>query len=195
LLDRYGIPTASTVEVSNLEEALGAAQDIGYPVVLKTSGRDHKSDDGGVVVGIADPAGLELAYIGMTARLGPTATVSRQVDGGVEIGLGMVRDPQFGPVVVVSAGGTLIELLRDRVTSLAPLDRARAMRALGRLAVRELLDGHRGRAPADIGALCEVMARFSEMVVDQTGIASIDVNPVIVGPSSAVAVDALVKWS
>jgi hypothetical protein len=95
-------------------------------------------------------------------------------------------------VVLVSAGGTLIEMLRDRVALLPPVDRFRATRAIERLAVAKLLSGYRGSAPADVSALAEVVARFSELVADTAGIfASVDLNPVIVGPDSAVAVDFL----
>lgn len=195
LLARYGIPVPETVMTSDLDQVLAAGADIGYPVVLKTAGRGHKTDSDGVVLGLGNPEDLERAYFEMASRLGPKVTISRQVDAGVEIGLGMVRDPQFGPVVVVSAGGTLIEVLGDRVTLLPPVDPPRARRAVDRLTVRRLLDGHRGRAPADVDSLIEVIVRFSELVVDQTGITSIDVNPVIVGPESAVAVDVLVERS
>ncbi len=195
LLDRYGIPVPVTVGTSDLDGVLAAATDIGYPVVLKTAGKGHKTDSGGVVLGLTNHDDLERAYQEMASRLGPAVTVSRQVDAGVEIGLGMVRDPQFGPVVIVSAGGTLIEVLADRVTLLPPADASRARGAIDRLGVRRLLDGHRGRPPADIDGLIEVIVRFSELVADQHWIASIDVNPVIVGHDRAVAVDVLVERS
>lgn len=194
LLEQYGIRVARTVPGSGLEEVAEAARIIGYPVVLKTTGSDHKTDVGGVTLGIEDEAGLASAYAAMTRRLGPDVTVSEQIPQGVEIGLGMITDPQFGPVIILSAGGTLIELIHDRVAILPPVDAFRARRAIERLAVSEILSGRRGSAPTDIGALVDVVVRFSELGADSAGVfSSIDLNPVIVGPDSAVAVDALMQ--
>ena len=194
LLGRYGIPRARMTLADSAREALAAADALGYPVVLKTRASQHKSDVGGVVMGIDNAAGLEAAYEAMAARLGPEVTVAEQIDAGVEIGVGMVTDAQFGPVVLVSAGGTLIELFGDRVALLPPVDIYRARRALDRLPVAHLLQGHRGSPPADVYALCDVISRFSELAADSAGaIESIDLNPVIVGPESAVAVDVLIR--
>ena len=133
-------------------------------------------------------------YRDLSSRLGPRVIVSEQIVGGVEIGLGMFTDEQFGPVILVSAGGTLIELMSDRVALLPRLDKMRALRALDRLEIRPLLDGARGAAPVDIDALAELIARFSELASDRAAsIDSIDVNPVIAGPAGAVAVDVLIK--
>jgi hypothetical protein len=97
-------------------------------------------------------------------------------------------------VVIVAAGGTLIEVLVDRVGLLAPVDVFRAKKAIERLAISRLLNGTRGSAPADVDALAEVITRFSELAVDSTGvIGSIDLNPVVVGPEGAIAVDVLIK--
>lgn len=192
LLGHYGIATARTIAASGLDEAIAAGESLGYPVVLKTAGEAHKSDVGGVVVGIADEPALSRAYLEMTARLGPAVTVSEQIAPGVEIGLGMVTDPQFGPVVLVSAGGTLIELLQDRVALLPPIDGFRARRALARLGVFPILQGVRGSEPANIDSLVDTIVRFSELAADSAGIiSSLDLNPVIVGSDRAVAVDVL----
>lgn len=193
LLDHYGIATARTISVDDIDSALSAAGSLGYPVVLKTRASEHKSDVGGVVLGIADEAGLTDAYEGMAGRLGPDVTVSEQVAPGVEIGLGMVTDPQFGPVVLVSAGGTLIELLRDRVALLPPVAGLRARRAISRLAVSEVLGGIRGSSAVDFDSLVDTMVRFSELAADAAGrLTSIDLNPVIVTNDGAFAVDVLV---
>lgn len=192
LLEHYGIASAPSVSVEDLDGALAAANALGYPIVLKTTTSDHKTDVGGVVLGIGDDDALTDAYLNMSGRLGPSASVSPQVDDGVEIGLGMVTDPQFGPVVLVSAGGTLIEVLRDRVALLAPVDGFRARRAIDRLAVSQVLEGVRGGDPVDVDGLIDTVVRFSEMAADSVGTySSIDINPVIVGPDSAVAVDVL----
>jgi len=193
LLDHYGIASARTIAVDDVDGAIATAESLGYPVVLKTRASDHKSDVGGVVLGIADQVRLTEAYQDMAGRLGAEATVSEQVAPGVEIGLGMVTDPQFGPVVLVSAGGTLIELLRVRVALIPPFDGFRAHRAISRLVVREVLGGVRGSSAVDIDSLVDTMVRFSELAADAVGtFTSIDLNPVIVGKVSTVAVDVLV---
>ena len=194
LLDSYGIPVPRFDVVGDEAALTEAAKRIGYPVVLKTAGSvDHKTEMGAVLVGLADEAGLRDAYRDLASRLGPRVLVAEQIPDGVEIGLGMVDDDQFGPVVMISAGGRLIETMADRVAVLPPVDTAGAMRALDRLRIRPLLDGVRGRQPADIDALAEVIARFSELAADGAGrISAMDVNPVIAGPAGAVAVDALI---
>ncbi|MBN8477809.1 MAG: acetate--CoA ligase family protein, partial [Burkholderiales bacterium] len=122
----------------------------------------------------------------------PRAIVAAMLPPGVEIALGMIRDPQFGPVVTVGAGGVLIELLRDRRAALAPFGVATATRLLDRLAIRRLLDGHRGAAPVDIGGLALAASRFSVLAHDLADIVGeIDVNPLVCGRDIA-AVDALV---
>ncbi|MGH8952844.1 MAG: acetate--CoA ligase family protein [Acidimicrobiia bacterium] len=195
VLSAYGIPVPVFEVVDDEPGVMEAANRIGFPLVLKTAeGVDHKTEVAGVVVGISDWDSLLAAYRDLSARLGPRAIVSQHVHGGVEIGLGLVTDEQFGPVVIVAAGGTLIELIGDRVAVLPRLDRPGALRALNRLRIRPLLDGVRGSDPVDIEALADIIARFSELAHDAAGvIGAIDVNPVIVSSSGAVAVDALMK--
>jgi acetate---CoA ligase (ADP-forming) len=194
LLLTYGIPVPRFEVVDDEAAVLAVGDRIGYPLVMKTAKPvDHKTDVGGVVVGIGDEARLGEAYRHMATGLGPQVIVAEQVPDGVEIGLGMIDDDQFGPVVIVSAGGRLIETMADRVAVLPPIDIAGATRALDRLRIRPLLDGVRGHPPADIDALAEVIARFSELAADSAGqIRAMDVNPMIAGPTGAVAVDALI---
>jgi hypothetical protein len=112
---------------------------------------------------------------------------------GVEVGLGLVRDPTFGTLVLVASGGVLIELLHDRALAVPPLDEAGAGRLIDRLRMRPLLDGVRGADPPDIGSLARAVSRLSVLAVDLADlIAELDVNPVIVSPMGCVAVDALV---
>jgi len=195
VLASYGISTPSMTVVDSVEGLLAAISDLGYPLVLKTAeAMDHKTEARGVVVGLSDREALLAAYGDLSSRLGARVVVSEQASGGVEVGLGMITDEQFGPVIIVSAGGTLIELIADRVALLPRVDKARALRALDRLAIRPLFDGFRGAGPVDIDALAELIVRFSELALDGAGLLdSIDVNPVIVGPQGAVAVDALIK--
>ncbi len=195
MLASYGIPVPGFAEVSTVEAALAAVAELGYPVVLKSArAGDHKTERGGVVTGIDSDAGLERAYLEMSDRLGPECLVAEMIGPGVQVGLGMITDPQFGPVLIVSAGGTLIEVLDDRVALFPPVDVTRARMALERLSMRPLFSGTRGQPEVDLGSLSEVVARFSELVVDAAGIlASIDVNPVIAGAERSVAVDVLMK--
>jgi len=195
LLSDYGIPVARTMRAASRDEALRAATQIGYPVVLKTAepGIEHKSEVGGVVLDLADPEALTAAYGDLEGRLGARVSVSRRVPEGVEIALGAIRDPQFGSYVMVAAGGVLIELLADTAVSLAPIDANAAERLLGSLKVRRLLDGLRGRPPADVASLCRAIASLS-VLADDLGDAleQLDVNPLIASPDGCVAVDALV---
>lgn len=194
LLDRYGIPAPRYLTASDIGEAVEAAELVGYPVVMKTTATRHKTDVGGVVLGIVDRSQLEGTYADLAARLGPVVTISELIGPGVELGLGMITDPQFGPVVIVSAGGVLIEVLGARVALLPPVDIFRAKRAIDRLGLDAVLSGTRGSPPVDVGALAELIARFSELAVDSIGaISSIDLNPVIAGPDGAVVVDVLVE--
>ncbi len=194
ILAAYGIPVPLMVSAADADSVKSSAARIGFPIVLKTAESiDHKTEARGVVVGIRDLSSLLDAYEDLASRLGPRVTLAEQVHG-VEIGLGMVTDEQFGPVILVSAGGGLIEVLDDRVALLPRVDRVGALLALERLRVRPVLDGVRGSPPADLNALADVVARFSELAMDGAGvIGAMDVNPVMVGPDRAVAVDALMK--
>jgi hypothetical protein len=112
---------------------------------------------------------------------------------GVELALGVVRDLQFGPLVMVAAGGVLVEVLRDRVFGLPPIDEAGARRMLDRLAIRPLLDGVRGQPAANLDAIAAVMTRLSVLANDLgEDLDALDVNPLIAGPLGCLAVDALV---
>jgi acyl-CoA synthetase (NDP forming) len=195
LLAGYGVPVIESARADTLEDAIAAAERIGLPVAMKTAapGVQHKSDVGGVRLGIDDASSLEDAYSDLERELGPQVTVAAMAPEGVEVALGVVRDPQFGPLVLVAAGGVLIEVLRDRRLALPPLDAARARRMLDRLAVRPLLDGVRGAAPVDLAALERSVVALSWLAHDLgDDLEALDANPVICGPDGCVAVDALV---
>ncbi|HWS81663.1 MAG TPA: acetate--CoA ligase family protein [Rubrobacter sp.] len=196
MLTDYGVPVARTAAATDIEGVLAAARRLGYPVALKTAAASHKTELGGVTLGIRDEDGLTGAYREMSSHLGPSVTVQEMVDPGVEMALGMVHDPQFGPLVMVAAGGVLIETLGDRRLALPPLDEARASKLIDRLDVRPLLDGVRGAPPADVNSLARTLSRLSLLAGDLGDlIGALDVNPVIVGPRGCVAVDALVEQS
>ena len=175
-------------------EAVQAAEEVGWPVVLKTAapGIAHRSDVGGVVTGLHDAAAVEAAYADLAARLGPAVSVHHQVAAGVELSVGLVRDDALGPMVVVAAGGVLVELLSDRAVALPPLSRDAARRMVDRLRIRPLLDGFRGSPPADVEALVDVVVAVSRLAHERGDeLAALDLNPVIVSPEGAVAVDVL----
>jgi acyl-CoA synthetase (NDP forming) len=195
LLRDYGVPVSLARAAESPHGAIAAAEEIGYPVALKTraAGVQHKSDAGGVKLGLLDAGAVEEAYADLAVRLGPEVTVARMAPPGVEVALGVVRDPQFGPLVLVAAGGVLVEVLRDRRLGMPPLDEARATRLIDRLKMRPLLDGVRGALPSDVGALARAMVGLSWLAHDLgQHLEALDANPVICGPGGCVAVDALV---
>jgi acetate---CoA ligase (ADP-forming) len=195
LLRDFGIPVVTWAVAEDLQDALTAAATIGYPLALKTAmpGILHKSDMGGVKLGIGDAATLSASYADLAARLGSRVLLSRMAPAGIEMGLGVIVDPQFGPLVMVAAGGTNITLFRDAQYSLAPIGRAGARRMIDRLAVKPLLDGHRGAPHVDIDRLADVLHRLSwvaAMLGDR--VSEIDINPYIATQGGGIAVDALV---
>ena len=194
LLRAYGIAAARACPAGTADDALAAAAEIGYPVVLKTGqpGIAHKSDAGGVVLGIRDPAGLAAAYAGLAGRLGPRVLVCETAGPGTELALGITRDPGLGPLVVLGAGGLLVEFLADRAVALPPVDAAQALRMLGRLRVAGLLAGVRGQPAADTGAVAGAVVAVSA-IASELGdhLEALDINPLICGPDGAVAVDVL----
>jgi succinyl-CoA synthetase beta subunit len=194
LLSEYGIPVARTEPAATRDTALAAADTIGYPVVLKTAepGIAHKSDVGGVRLGLADPAGLAAAYDDLAARLGPNVLVSQTVPPGTELALGLVRDPALGPLLIISAGGVLIEIFNERVVLLAPVTRPAALAAIQGLRLAPVLTGARGQPPADLDAIADAIESLSRLACDLGDtIDALDLNPLICGPHGALAVDAL----
>jgi len=180
----------------NSESALtAAAAELDYPVVLKTAqpGINHKSDQGGVVVGIESEQQLLRHYRDINQRLGSMALVSQMVIAGVEIALGTINDRQFGPVIMVAAGGILVEFLDDRAMAMCPLDAAQAETLLASLKLNRLLLGVRGQAAVNRQALIDAIVNLSQLAFNlRDSIAEIDINPVIVNASDAIAVDALI---
>jgi len=195
LLHDFAIPVVPQKIIQSESELVDAAAQFGYPVVLKTAqpGINHKSDCAGVFVDIADEAELRRHYLDIHARLGATALVAPMVSAGIEIALGTVDDPQFGPVVMVAAGGILVELLADRACALCPVDTAQADAMLRSLKADKLLHGIRGRPATQRQALIEAIVNLSRLAYEmRASIAEIDINPMIVSSSAAIAVDALV---
>jgi acyl-CoA synthetase (NDP forming) len=195
LLADYGLPVVESAAAGSADEAVAAARTIGGPVAMKTDepGIAHKSDVGGVRLGLAGDDQVAAAYADLAERIGPRVVVSAMAGDGVELALGIVRDPLLGPLVLVAAGGVLVELLDDRVVALPPVAPAVARRAVDRLKVRRLLDGFRGAPAADVEALLSAVTALSALAMELgDAIDAVDVNPVVVRPDGLRAVDALV---
>jgi acyl-CoA synthetase (NDP forming) len=197
LLSDFGVPAIACQEATSREEASSAAENLGYPVALKTAepGVAHKTERRGVHLGLDDANALAQAYQDLEARLGPRVLVAEMASGpAIEMILGLVRDPAFGPIVVIGSGGIHAEVLEDVVLALPPFGAETARRLVDRLRLRALLDGVRGAPPADLAAFCRAAANFSTLAAclgDR--LESFDVNPVLVRPEGCVAVDATVK--
>ncbi|HYZ66750.1 MAG TPA: acetate--CoA ligase family protein, partial [Mycobacterium sp.] len=180
ILAAYGVPVAESRTAHSISAAIAAAEAIGYPVVLKTVGALHKSDVGGVALNLADGEELTAAYAMMTRSLGPAVTVQPMVAGGIEISVGFVRDDAFGPLVVVAAGGTLVELLVDRAVACPPVSYAGALRLLDGLRIRPMLAGWRGAPAVAIDAVADVIVAFSTMAIELgDAFDAVEANPVI----------------
>ena len=195
LLSDFSIPVPRHTVVDNEQDLLLAAQDIGYPLALKSAvpGINHKSDVGGVIVNIESESQLLGHYRDLVEHLGPEVLLSQMIDKGTEVGLGIINDPQFGPLVMVAAGGVLIELLSERSVALAPVSTSEADELIKPLKLNKLINGIRGQAAGNRQALIEIVSTLSVMAFElKDCIKEIDINPVIVNQSSAVAVDALV---
>ncbi len=198
LLADFDIPVPKQAVINDQASLLDAAESIGFPLVLKTAepGILHKSDAGGVIVNIQNQVELVEHYNDLNQRLGPTALLTQMVDKGVEVGLGIINDPQFGPLLMVAAGGVLIELLSERAVALCPLSINEANELLSTLKIDAMIKGVRGQAAADRQALIDIMVKLSALAYEfKDVIAEVDINPVIVNSSGAVAVDALVVLS
>ena len=188
-----GIEFVAAREVRTAEELAVAADELRPPYVLKALGLLHKSDSGGVVVGLASQEELLEAHARLMATLDPPSfSVEEMADlkGGVELIVGARWDPRFGPIVLVGMGGTTTEVLRDVAVALAPVDEAEATRMLERLRTAPLLGEHRGRPAVDISAAARAVARLSEYAAAHPEIAELEINPLLVSPSGATALDA-----
>jgi len=196
LLADCGLPCNRTLSASSEAEVHEAARQLGFPVVLKSAqaGLHHKSDVRGVHLDLADEAALSRAWTDLSGRLGPEVSVARMLPaGGPELFLGMIRDPHFGPLVVLGFGGVSLEALNDTVCAVPPFDQAEAHRLLGRLRLNSLLAPARGKPGPDLDAFTDCAARFS-VIVEQLGdaISELDLNPILVHQSGCLAVDALI---
>jgi acetate---CoA ligase (ADP-forming) len=192
-LAQAGVPFGAARTVTGKEETLAAAAELGYPVVLKALGLLHKSDVGGVVVGLPNEQELSAAYDDLAARLGPESfsiEAAEDVSAGFELLVGARRDPRFGPLVAVAAGGLHAETLRDVAVVLAPIDEAAADELIRSLASASLLAGARGRPQLDVSAAAQAVAALSRFAAAHPEIAEVEVNPLLVRHKGGVGLDA-----
>jgi acyl-CoA synthetase (NDP forming) len=193
LLAAYGLTTTREIQTRALTETLSAGDEIGYPVALKTCADLHKTERGGVHLGIANREDLSKAYSDFEKRLGAEVLVQQMVPQGTELILGVVNDPQFGPMLTLGTGGIFVEVLADISMLMIPPAPDAVRRVLMRLRGAALLKGARGKAPADIDAIVQAVMGLSALAEDLgESIAEIDVNPLVALPDRAVVVDALI---
>jgi acetate---CoA ligase (ADP-forming) len=193
LLAAAGVPFIGARTVAGAAEAVAAAAELGYPVALKALGLLHKSDAGGVALGLRDEAALAAAAADMERRLGPRAfAIERMAPlaDGVELLIGARWDARFGPVALAGFGGLFTEILRDVAVALAPVDESRAREMLLSLRAASLLRGARGRAPLDVDAAAAALAALSRVAAEHPELAAIEVNPLLVLPEGALGLDA-----
>lgn len=200
VLEQYGIPVARTVAVTSAHEAQTMASDIGFPLALKAIGPGllHKSDLGGVRLGLSSAHSVRATYVEMSARLGDAmdgAVLQPMVPAGVETIVGFVQDPAFGPLVLFGLGGTAVELLGDYATSRVPLTDVDAREMILSLRGAPLLTGYRGSDPVDIDALVDLVLRCGRLAEDLPDLIEADFNPVIATATGVVVVDARLRVS
>jgi acetyltransferase len=201
LLRRYGIASPAEALVTSPAQALSAADRIGYPVVLKavSAALTHKSDAGAVALNLASRAELAAEYEAMSARLQKHALagmlVCRQIRGGVELVLGLHRDPEMGLVVMAGSGGVLLELVRDVAFCVPPVSPAKARDLIARTRAGQLMAGYRGSGPLDLEAVVAALVGLGQLAADLGDVVeSVDINPFVALPrgQEGLALDALV---
>ena len=203
LLSSYGIPTVPTFVAKDEKEAVGTAEKIGFPVVLKLYSETitHKTDVGGVVLNLRDAEAVRKAFNGIRDSVaekvgaqhfqGVTVQPMAKLEG-YEIIIGSSIDSQFGPVLLFGTGGQLVEVFKDRALALPPLNTTLARRMMEQTKIYTALKGVRGRKPVDMAALEDLMVRFSQLVVEQPWIKEIDINPLLASSDRLLALDARV---
>jgi hypothetical protein len=194
LLEDFGLPTAQGLSTSVWSEALAFANTVGFPLVAKIDAPEvaHKSDMGGVILGITNAQQLQAAWNELQAKVPGAVLLQRQLQG-TELILGMQKDPSFGPIFTVGLGGIFVEIMKD-VALLLPSDSKQTIRnAVLGLRSAALLQGARGKAVADIDALTQVIQNFMAMgMALQDHIQEAEINPLLVSGADMAAVDCLV---
>jgi acetyltransferase len=205
LLQAYGIPIVQSIRVNDVEQAIAAASQMGYPVALKVISPQiiHKSDVGGVALGLASAEEVRLAAVKMRQQIthllpqavvtGFTVQSMAQRPGALELIVGIATDTVFGPVLLLGEGGTAVELRTNHAVALPPLNANLARDMVDRSNLAPLLAGYRGRAPADQLALLSTLQKVSQMACDLPWLAELDINPLLVDAQGVLALDARIK--
>jgi len=200
LLKKAGIPVVEAKLSRSKKEAISISKEMGFPVVLKISSPDviHKSDSGGVKLGLANATQVGKAYSEIISSV-KQAYPEAQIEGvsvqpmappGVEVIVGMSKDPQFGPVLMFGLGGILVEVLKDVSFRIVPVTERDAREMIREIKGYPLLEGYRGQKPASIPALEKLIGKVSQFVEKNPQIKELDLNPIFAYPDKAVAVDA-----
>jgi acetate---CoA ligase (ADP-forming) len=189
------VPFVAAELVDSEPAAAAAAARLGYPVVLKlgADGAAHKTEQGGVIVGIRSDAELHAAFVRLAAIAPAPYELQQQVEGGLELIVGARRDPTFGPMLTVGLGGVFTEVLADVVTEACPVSAAGALVMLQRLKAARVLAGYRGAAGYDVATLAEACRRLSEWMVAHPEVQAVEYNPVVLRRDGVLAVDALLE--
>jgi len=205
ILGGAGITCTRTVLAGSKEKAVSVSEELGYPVVLKVSSVDisHKSDAGGVKVNLRNKEEVAAAYDSiMTAcrTYAPIAdiegvSVQPMARPGTEIIMGMIKDASFGPVLMFGLGGVLVEVLKDVAFRIVPIEKSDAVAMMDEIQGKKLLDGYRGKEPADKERLQKMLVQLSEFVDAHPDIEEIDMNPVFAYSDGAMVVDARIILS
>jgi len=200
LLKKAGIPVVEAQLARSKKEAISISKKIGFPVVLKISSPDvvHKSDSGGVKLGLANATQVGKAYNEIISSV-KQAYLEAQIQGvsvqpmappGVEVIVGMSKDPQFGPVLMFGLGGILVEVLKDVSFRIVPVTERDAREMIREIKGYPMLEGYRGQKPASIPALEKLIVKVSKFVEENPQIKELDLNPIFAYPDKAVAIDA-----
>lgn len=205
VLRAFGIPVTTTIMVRSANEALVAAESVGFPVALKVSSPDlpHKSDVGGVRLNVANASSVRGHYQQLMADVraqrpaanieGVTVEPMYQGQHGRELMVGVVRDPVFGPVISFGSGGTAVEVIRDTAIALPPLNQLLAERLIGQTRVATMLGAFRALPPAHLPSLLDLLLRVSDMVCELPEIQELDINPVFADETGVIAADARMR--
>jgi acyl-CoA synthetase (NDP forming) len=202
LLKKAGIPVVETKLARSKKEAIALSREMGFPLVLKISSTDvvHKSDFGGVKLGLANAAQVGKAYSEITSSI-KKAYPEAQIEGvsvqpmappGVEVIVCMSKDPQFGPLLMFGLGGILVEVLKDVSFRMVPVTERDAREMIKEIKGYPVLQGYRGQKPASIPALQKLIVNVSQFVEKNPQIRELDLNPIFAYPDKAMAVDARV---
>lgn len=199
LLSEHGIPVNKGYMVENASEASDRAVELGFPVVLKVLSEKitHKSDLGLVMLGLRSCGEVREAFdriLSKARSIDPEASVvvETMADQGIEVIVGAKRDPQFGPTILFGLGGIFVEVFKDVSIRVAPVDKKTALNMIREIKGYALLEGVRGRKPADLESLAGIVVKISNLMMAREDVMELDINPIMAYENGALAVDARV---